>query len=252
MSAALLEATGASAVAESVETVHERNGRRHVGWPVARWLRYLRRDPLRSAQLGFLREAPDDTPTSFAEANESQVESATLGFADQSCAELPAPWPARVRAAARDSSGDLPAELGAAVARALPQRQEPPVWWRIVRVLQQLLVVCGGGALAWSALLVASWFGGGFTGVAFLDNPVFVGFAVAIVAAALAVGWLIGIGCQNIVSVSAAQKREYTERTSAENVRALAEDRVVAPVEAELGRYREFTSALETALAKRT
>ncbi|MFC3999251.1 hypothetical protein ACFOVU_25280, partial [Nocardiopsis sediminis] len=136
---------------------------------------------------------------------------------------------------------------GEVIASTVPDPEDTPSWWRTVSFVQHLLVALGAAGLAWLATLVASWWAGGLTGIVAFDDPGFIGFAAAIVVAAPVVGWLTDVGCRNLVSVAAAQRRERVELTSAERVRAIAEERILAPVEQELRRYQEYSEALVSA-----
>ncbi|MFC7328781.1 GTPase [Marinactinospora rubrisoli] len=248
----LTGAGGVPALADAVETAHERRGTRMVGWPITRWLRRLRRDPLRSMQLDFLHEDLTDAATAPVGAQQAEIDTAVGAVADEVAAGLPAPWPRRVRAAGRGVADEVANELGAAIAGTVPDPKETPSWWRVVRVLHYLLVAMGVAGLAWLGVLVAGQFTGALTAVPALSAPVFMGFAGAVVAAALLVGWLTGVGCRNLVSVAAARKREQVATLGRERVAAVVADKIVAPIEAELTEYRRFTSGLRAARGDET
>ncbi|CAM3609262.1 GTPase [Nocardiopsis gilva] len=246
----LLAASGVSAIADTTETAHERRGCRRVGWPVTRWARKLRRDPLRAIRMGFHSDDDERGVAGPVDAHQAEIETATAEIADSVGGSLPAPWPKRLRAAARGNLRDLPVGLGNAISETVPDPENTPLWWQIVRIVQYTLVAVAGVGLAWIGTLLVSWIGGGLTGFALLDDPIYLGFAGAVAAATLAVGWLTDVGCRNLVSVAATQRRDQVERDSAEKVRTLADELVVAPLERELGRYREYREALGTALTK--
>ncbi|WP_344093192.1 YfjP family GTPase, partial [Nocardiopsis composta] len=247
LAARLLEACGTDALADAVETRHARRGTRRVGWPVTRWAGRLRRDPVRAAGMDFLRDSSPDAAMRPVAPQRAEVEKAAVSTADAVASGLPAPWPKRLRAAARSGTEGLPEVLGSEVAAALPADVAEPSWWGAVRALQYTLVAAAGAALAWFAVLLVSWLAGGLTGLAFLDSPVFLGLAAAIAVAALLAGWLTSVGCRNLVSDAAAKEREATEAACAERVEAVAEEHVIAPVERELARYRSFETALAEA-----
>ncbi|MBB6170812.1 GTP-binding protein EngB required for normal cell division [Nocardiopsis mwathae] len=246
----LLSASGVSAIADTTETAHERRGSRRVGWPVTRWARKLRRDPLRAIRMGFHSDDDERGVTGPVDAHQAEIETATAQIADGAGGSLPSPWPKRLRAAARRNLRDLPVGLGNAISETVPDAEDTPLWWQIVRVLQYALLATAGAGLAWFCTLLVSWVGGGLTGIGLLDDPAYLGFAGAVVVATLAVGWLTDVGCRNLVSVAATQRRDQVERESAERVRAIAEELVITPLEEELARYRAFRRALGTALVK--
>ncbi|RNL87314.1 GTPase [Halostreptopolyspora alba] len=247
----LVDAGGAPAVADATGTTYERRGHRSVGWPVGRWVRALRRDPLRSVQLDFVREGSEEGLSESVRAQLPEVETAAAEAADHVGGSLPSPWPRRLRAAARTNVADLPRELGSAVAATVPS-DDTPSWWRTVRALQYLLVGAAGIGLTWFGVALVSWLGGGLTGMSPLDHPINIGYAAAVAVAALVVGKLIDIGCRNLVEVASTQQRDEVARRSSERVRSISDEWIVAPLEEELQRYRAYTQALDAASARPT
>ncbi|MDA2814084.1 50S ribosome-binding GTPase [Nocardiopsis sp. RSe5-2] len=250
--ARLMEACGVAALADSVETAYELRGARRVGWPVTRWLGRLRRDPVRLARMEFLRENEGQASTRPVEAQEAELEQAAVDTAEAVGKELPSPWPKRLRAAARGGVAGLAGRLSSAVGASLPESDDGPGWWSAVRALQYALIAVAGVGLVWAGTVLASWLGGGLTGMAVLDRPVFGGLAAAVAVAALAVGWLTGVGCRNLVGVAASKRRESVEEQAEEAIAAAATEEVVSPIEQELAEYRRFTESLEAALASKS
>lgn len=242
----LAEAAGVAAVADVVETNDVRRGKRWVGWPVVRRALRLRKDPLATLQLDFLRR---DTPGvgGPVDAHEAELETVLSEAADEVSGDMPAPWRRRMRAAARSGMAELPVELGEAVSGAVGDPDRHPSWWRTARVVQYGLLTVAGIGLLWALASLVSWIGGGLTGLRIFDDPVFIAYAGAVVVAALLVGWLTGVGCGNLVEVAAVQRREDVERTAQGRVREIAGVRVVVPMEEELARYRAFRAAYEVA-----
>lgn len=247
----LMEACGVAALADSVETAYELRGTRRVGWPVTRWLGRLRRDPVRLARMEFLRETGGEASTRPVEAQDAEIEQAAVETAEAVGKELPAPWPKRLRSAARGGAAGLAGRLSTAVGASLPESDDGPGWWSAVRALQYALIAVAGVGLVWAGTVLVSWLGGGLTGAAALDSPVFLGLAAAVAAAALAVGWLTGVGCRNLVGVAASRRREAVEAQAEEGIAAAASEEVVSPIGRELAEYRRFAESLEAALASK-
>ncbi|GAA4908605.1 GTPase [Streptomonospora salina] len=244
----LVEAGGAAGVADTAESAYRQRGERRVGWPVARWANRLRRDPLSAVSDGFAGGADTAAPV---EAYGAGIDKAAVDVARQVAGSLPAPWPRRVRAAARSGLDVLPRELSEAVASSVPAAEETPTWWRVVHTLQYVLLGLAGAGIVWFGTVLASWLAGGLTGVPVVDAPIFLGFAAAMAVATPAAGWLLGTGSSNLIEVSAAQRRELVEQRSSQRARELAEQRILAPVEQELAHYVESCRALATAQGPR-
>ncbi|WP_234401703.1 YfjP family GTPase, partial [Thermobifida halotolerans] len=234
----LAEASGVEAIADAVESVHERRGARAVGWPLVRWARRLRRDPLRAAQLGFLTSDDVQASTGPVGAQRAEIDTAIAAAASAAADSLPDPWPQRVREAGRTNLETLPDELGAAIASTVPDESVSPSWWQAVRVVQYLLVALAGGGLVWLGALLVGWIGGGLT------EPALLVLAAAVTIGALLLGWLTGVGCRNLVTVEAARRRERVETHGTEQVKRIAVERVVAPIEAEISNYERYCQAL--------
>ncbi|MCY9785144.1 50S ribosome-binding GTPase [Nocardiopsis sp. EMB25] len=245
----LAGAAGVRAVADVTETNDVKRGRREVGWPVARMAGKLRKDPLSAVQLDFLRHDGDTGVNGPIDAHSAELETVLGEAADGVSEGMPSLWRRRMRTAALSGSAELPAELGDAVSGAVGAPDQYQPWWRVARSAQYALLAFAGLGLVWAVVALSSWLAGGFTGMVMFDDPVFVGYSGALVAASLLVGWLTGVGCGNLVEVAAVQRREEVERAAGERVAAIARQRVIEPMEAELARYRAFRAAHEVARA---
>src|SRR5699024_11220454 len=109
----LSNAAGATAVADVTETNDVNRGKREVGWPVARRLGKMRKDPLAAVQLDFLRQDTGRHVAGRVDAHEAELETVLGEAADQVSEEMPAPWRKRMRVAARYDMSEAPPELGA-------------------------------------------------------------------------------------------------------------------------------------------
>lgn len=239
----LSNAAGVSAVADVTEANDVRRGRRRVGWPVARRLTKLRKDPLAAVQLDFVRRDTENGVSGRVDAHGAELEKALVESADSVSEGMPSMWRRRMRAAARSGMDDLPSELGKTVDGAVRGSERGPSWWGLARILQYVLLGVAGVGAAWALVATLSWLGGGITGLRLFDDPLFIAYAGAVVAASLVVGWLTGVGCGNLVEVAAVQRREEIERTADASVREIAGERVVRPLEAELECFRTFRRA---------
>ncbi|MFN2389544.1 MAG: GTPase [Actinomycetota bacterium] len=146
---ALADAAGVDLVANAVERAHLHRARRATGWPLTRWIRRLRPDPLARLHLSGARTEDDRTSLPAATpVQRARVSSALRTIGDAGSRGLPAPWPALVRRAASEAEGDLPDLLDRAITSADLQSEEQPGWWKAVGFVQGLLVGAAGiGAL---------------------------------------------------------------------------------------------------------
>lgn len=239
----LSNAAGVSAVADVTEANDVRRGKRRVGWPVVRRLAKLRKDPLAAVQLDFVRRDTENGVSGRVDAHGAELEKSLVEAADSVSEDMPSMWRRRMRAAARSSVEELTSELGEAVDGAVRGSERTPAWWGFARVLQYVLLSVAGVAALWALVAAVSWAGGGITGVRLFDDPLFIAYAGAVVAASLLVGWLTGVGCGNLVEVAAVQRREKIERTADASLREIVGERVIRPLEAELERFRSFRRA---------
>jgi GTP-binding protein EngB required for normal cell division len=164
---AFAEAAGVPAVVRAVEADYRRDALGTAGWPVTRWGRRLRPDPLRRLGLpgaGKTTGRADAEPqaelvrrSSLPAPNATQrarVELATRRVSDRAGSKLPQRWADAVRAAAQPEAGDLTDALDRAVVRTdLGLRR--PVVWRLVGVLQALLALAALAGLVWLVALAA-------------------------------------------------------------------------------------------------
>ena len=137
--AALEQAAGVPAVVRAVDRAHRRRGALAAGWPYGRWLLRLRPDPLRRLRL------PDRVPRGRAPraslpaatpVQRAQVAAGARAVAARAGEGLPEPWPGLLRGAALRDEERMPDRLEAAVAGTdLGLRR--PAWWRAAGWLQR-------------------------------------------------------------------------------------------------------------------
>ena len=167
---AFADAAGVPAVVRAVEADYRRDALGTAGWPLTRWGRRLRPDPLRrlglpgagqgagrrdaEPQADVVRRSSLPAPSATQQA---RVELATRRVADRAGTKLPQRWSDAVRAAAQPPAGDLTDALDQAVVRTDLNLRRPVVW-RAVGALQGLLALAAVAGLAWLiALAVLGW-----------------------------------------------------------------------------------------------
>jgi GTP-binding protein EngB required for normal cell division len=248
---AFSQAAGVSGVASALQSARELKAVDYVGWPVS-WLadRLLRRDPVRKVRLGNLWDELRGVSAGPAGAHEAEIDNAITALADDAGVGLPAPWPATVRGAARSRVGGVPAELGAAIAEALPAENSALPWWRLVAAWQGLLLGAAAAGLAWVGVLIAvGVFHASRHAAALFSDVMLLPWVLVLVAAVLLLGWLTATGCMTLVLRAAEQERDQAEQKMRAGVADVAQRLVVTPVEQELSMYTRFRQELAVARA---
>jgi GTP-binding protein EngB required for normal cell division len=252
---ALAAAAGVPVVADAARQAYTHRAVRVMGWPVARWLRRLRPDPLRRLRVDDPagptldgRAVPDAVaPTVLppaAPAEDAAVGLALRALADQAATGLPDPWPATILAAARSRAGELPEVLDSAVAGADLGMVHRPLWWRLVEILQWLATFAALAGLLWLAgrYALAALGLERSLGAASLPTVLLVGGLLAGVLLSIVVRPLVRFGARR------AGTRVRTRLCGA--VKEVGREMVVARVRDVLHAYADARAALETAAGR--
>lgn len=243
--AALSAAAGVPRVLDAVEDAHGHRGALRTGWPLVRWVRRFRPDPLRRLRLG-LRESGGRTSLPRAtEVQEAQVATAARALADEASSGMPTPWPTLVRVAATADEGAVADRLDRAVGE-VDLDPRPPRWWRLVSSLQLLLAAVAAVGLVWLAVLAVA----GFLRVEdVVPLPEVGGVPVPtwLVIAGIGGGIAFATLSRLLNGVGARRRRRAAERALRPAIEAVAVELVVAPVERELEVYTRLCRALELA-----
>jgi energy-coupling factor transporter ATP-binding protein EcfA2 len=260
---ALSHAAGVPVVAVATQKAYRHRAIRAMGWPVARWLRRLRPDPLSRLRLGGRTVDGRAEPGAAADgavASEvapvgatsvppaAPVAQAAVGLALRTLAEraggaLPAPWPAAVLAAARSRRDDLADALDMAIARTdlgLSRRRQ---WWRVVGALQWLAALVTLVGLLWLAvrfgllaLGLPELLPAPRAGRMPLPTLLFLGGLLA--------GLLVSVIVRPLIGLAARRARARATRRMRAAVRDVATEMVITPVRRVLHAYRDARAAL--------
>ncbi|GAA4211953.1 GTPase [Microbispora amethystogenes] len=143
---ALAQAAGVPVVVEAVAKSHRHRSTAATGWPVTRWLRKLRPDPLR--RLHLARGSRSSLPPATA-VQASELDTALRDVGVAASAGVPEPWATAVRHAARSRSGELTDTLDRVVATVSGGASRPPRWWRVAGAAQWLTVAAMAAGAIW-------------------------------------------------------------------------------------------------------
>ncbi|GAA3813228.1 hypothetical protein CSO01_11080 [Cellulomonas soli] len=254
-------AAGVPLVVEAVRGSAARAGRAATGWPPLRWVHRWRADPLRRLHLraGTPREAtttrtglhvplpapprPGSTPDAQARAGAVQaaggpvtrarVSEAVRTYVRAALEGAPPAWADAARAAAPVDA--LPDALDQAVAATTLLPDRAPRWWRVAAVLHGALLAAAAVGLLWLGLLAV---------LAYLrlpepSTPRWGGLPVptALALGGLLAGVLLALLASLLVGWGARRRAAAAGRRLRAAVRAVANERVVDPVAAELDRW---------------
>ncbi len=249
LSDALAKSAGVPAVVEATERAYRFRANASMGWPVVRWVRRVRTDPLRRLRLGgpSASSLPAPSPTT-----RSVADLAVRTLADRASAGLPAPWSASVTTAARSRSETLPDALDQAVVTTDLGMDRTPWWWRIVGLLQWVLTIVAIAGALWLLVRLALI----ALGVATLTLPSYdvrhVGHVplatVALIGGALA-GILLALLVKPLVALGARRSRRRADRRLHDAIAAVARGQVVDPIQRVLDDYTQAREALAHAAA---
>ena len=251
---ALAHAAGVSAVVHAAEQAYRHRAKRRMGWPVLRWLRRLRPDPLKRLHLRSTAENPGPVAaTSLPEPTPAQraaVGLAVRAVADRAADSLPAPWPAVLATAARSRADDLPDALDRAVAGTDLGLSRSPAWWTLVSGIQWLATL---GALAGLAWLAVGW-GLAALGLPLPDYPKvgIVPVPTLLLLGGILLGLLIAGLSRPLVAFSARRAASRALSRLRAAVGEVAREYVLMPVRTALQAYADARDALAIASGERT
>jgi energy-coupling factor transporter ATP-binding protein EcfA2 len=264
---ALAGAAGVPLVVRGVQDSFVRGAVGAAGWPLTRWARRFKPDPLLRLRLGATRREPggasgtesdDEDLTDLAAAvrtarsslpaptaaQRSRVDLATRALADRAATGLPDPWADAVRAAAQPPSEDLGDALDQAVlATELPTSR--PFWWSLIGGLQLVLAGSAGLGLVWLVALGVL----GSLRLPSLPTPSLgaVPLPTALLLGGLSLGLLLGVLVRRLAVGIGQRRAAEAGRRLTGAVATVAGRHLIDPVRAVLTDHRRTREALDRA-----
>ncbi|MFL6098530.1 MAG: GTPase [Actinomycetales bacterium] len=259
---ALAQAAGVPPVLDAVEEDYRRGALAAGGWPLTRWVRAFRPDPLRRLRLGARSrrggsedgEGPGDSlevalrrsslpaPTP---SQRARVALATNAIADEAASGLPTSWSDAVHAAANPAGHDVADALDQAVL-GTDLGLSRPRWWSVVGALQWLLTTAAMLGLVWLIVLgVFSWLR-----LPDLRTPDLgpVPVPTALLLGGLVLGFLLGLAVRLLAGNFARSRRARAAARLDGAIGSVARDSIIEPVAAVLAAHRRTREALARAL----
>ncbi|WP_214416219.1 GTPase [Sphaerisporangium fuscum] len=262
LATALAEAAGVPLVVEAVAKAHRHRSAAATGWPVTRWLRRFRPDPLRRLRVGLgvaepvSRAAlpavgaasPVQPRTSIPAATavqRSHVDTAIRDVGHAAAEGLPEPWAPAVRQAARSRADELAERLDVAVAVTASDAGRRPRWWRAAGLLQWVIFAAMLAGLLWlSGLFLVD-----YLRLPPVPTPMLgpVPWPTALLAGGALAGVLVALLCRLVAAFAARRRARKVRQALLAAVDAVGRELVLDPVGEELARARRFARLLATA-----
>lgn len=249
----LAQAAGVELVASAVAKSYRHRAHARTGWPVTRWLGTLRPDPLRRLNLHRTDTDPAVNRSSLPQPGPSQraqSESAVRAFADAAAAGAPEAWRGSIRRAARASGPKLADATDRSIVATDLGAGKGSWWWPLIGAVQWLLLTTAVAGLLWlTALFAAEYFQ-----FQLPEAPRVEGFPVPtlLVAAGLFGGVVFAVLGSVLAAVTSRVRASKARRRLTAAIADVAEQWVVAPVQAELERFASFGVALKRAKDEET
>ncbi|MGI8330497.1 GTPase [Actinomadura scrupuli] len=243
LTAALALAAGVPTVVAAVAKSHRHRAVAATGWPVTRWLRRLRPDPLRRLRIGG---GTGRTSLPVASAvQRSGLEVAVRDVGSGAADGLPEPWARAVREAARAQNDQLADALDQAVASTSLGAARRPRWWSAVGMLQWLIfaAMAAGGLWLFALFLV------GYLQLPELPTPRLGEFpwpTVLFLGGALT-GVLVAFLARGAAWLGGRRRARKAAKVLRSAVADVGTRLVLTPAEAERARFADFTGHLTTA-----
>jgi GTP-binding protein EngB required for normal cell division len=239
---AFADAAGVPTVVHAVEESTRRRAAHATGWPVTSWLTKLRPDPLKRLHLDLGARGKELTAGARASIPEptavqrARVDTAVRAVADDVAAELTPPWASAVRRASVSRLPDLEDALDRAVSGTDLGVSRTPLWWRVVRLLQWLLVLAALAGGLWLAGLAVM----GYLQLPKPGTPELAGFPVPTVMllGGVVLGLLLAVLCRLVVHWSSRGKARSADRRLRAAISDVTERLVIEPIEVEIEAYR--------------
>ena len=236
----LAECAGVAQVTTAIRLSTRRRARRRTGWPIARWIGRLRRNrPDRLDDQGV----PEVGPVQRA-----NTELTVRQMVDGVSGSLGRPWRTAIRAAA-GGDGDVAMALDRAIREADLKVARTPLWWRLVHLVQWLLLlgVVAAGLYAGARELEPRY-------TLPFELPVFkdiegIPLAAIVAGGSLAAGLVLGVVSRFLTRISARRKAKRVNAALRESISQVAEEQVLQPVERVLADYAIYRKGLLAAQA---
>jgi GTP-binding protein EngB required for normal cell division len=256
LDAALVSCAGVPQVVDAIAASTRRRAVLRTGWPIARWLGRLRRDPMTDFGLDQDMSTEALARSAIPKADHVQRAEAELAIrelADKASVGLERPWRDAVRLASSPPDDDIVDALDDAIVAADIGTGKSALWWRVVQVVQWLAFLTILVGLGWLAAQAVEHY---VSSVTLPDLKDVVGVkdiggvpVAAVVAGGAAVfGIVLGLVSRVFARISGRRKAKRADRQLRAAIDAVVEEHVIAPMHAELDSYQKYRKGIIAAL----
>src|SRR4051794_17885151 len=241
---ALAAAAGVPAVTAAVERSTVRAGTAHTGWPLVRWVRRLRPDPLSRLHLGDERARTSLAPAGPVE--RAAVTTALRRARDVAGDGMAQAWRDDLRNTVEDAEERLADRLDSAIAGTDLGPDRIPLWQRAAGGLQWVLALVALAGALWLLGLVG-------LGLLQLDDvlplPRVEGIPLPtlLLVGGLLAGLLLALVCRPLVHAGARRRARLARRRLVDRVAEVADAEVVEPLTEAREDYGRFCAAVTRA-----
>ncbi len=248
---ALADAAGVPVVVDAVRRATAIRARRATGWPLTAWLSRLRPDPLKRLHLDLGRSGRDLVAAARSsmpepdQVQQARVETTVRDLCADLTRSLSPPWVRSVRQASTSRFADLDDGLDRALTGTDLGASGTPLWCRMVRVLQWILLLAAIGGAGWLGALAV---------MAYLQlptprTPAYLGLPVPtlLLGVGVGLGIMLALSSRVLIAFGARSRARRAERRLRAAVASVAEELVIAPVQAELAAYAQVWEGLRKA-----
>ena len=239
----LAEAAGVSAVADATEKGLVSRAVSATTWPP---LRMIGRTKGASGGAGSALHALS-TGDATARVQRPAVDVAVRDVAEKAAIGLTPSWVQSMRRAVVVPNRDLADVLDGAIARTGLGIDKTPTWWSVVKMVQWLVFAVMIAGLLWTIALT----GAELTGAASAPTVAGVWVPVLMAGGGLVVGLLLALITTVAAKSSASRRAQGAEDRLRDAIAHVTQERVLAPVDHELGAYEQARRGIAAALGRR-
>jgi len=244
LTTALAAAAGVPVVVSALERSTRRRGTAATGWPLVRWVRRLRPDPLARLHVGDPAARTSLQPATPVQ--QASVTTALRRARDSAGEDLPQAWRDDLRRTVEGREVRLAGQLDRAVAGTDLGPDATPLWQRAVGGLQWLLLLAAVTGALWLLALV---------GLAYLQLddvvplPRVEGIPVPtlLLLGGLLTGALLAVLVRPLVGAGARRRGQHVERRLRRSVAGVVSAEFLEPLEQARTDHRRFCEAVARA-----